>query len=256
MIRRDRDPLEDEQAAATLTTEPVRPPIDEGQLSTALGVVILLLVVAILKPWAGGTPEPTGLLAAGPPSSPEITPIPTKDRSAEGLANPICLGAGAWRVASLEMWRTQDVRVWRAITPITSATGPLDPAIPSVPIVAIQLRALGWCAPAFGDDMPVGPVTVTAWTVQGPAATPLQLRQVRPPDGVTPIAALYVPLTLCPEPTICAPLLPAPVPRAWATERVVFRYQDAGTGRVDWFAADIEIVDAPVGPAASTTPAP
>jgi hypothetical protein len=256
MIRRDRDPLEDERAAAGLTTEPVRPPIDEGQLSTALGVVILLLVVAILKPWAGGAPEPTGLLAAGPAPTPEITPIPTEDRSAQGLAGPICLGTGGWRVASLETWRTQSVRVWRAIEPIPSATGPLDPAIPSVPIVAVELRAVGWCAPAFGDDMPVGPVTVTAWAVQGAAAAPIQLRQVRPPDGVTPIAALYVPLSSCADTTTCASLQPTPVPRAWATGRVVFRYDDAGTGRVDWFAADIEILAPQAGPAASVTPAP
>jgi hypothetical protein len=252
MIRRDRDPLEDERAAARLTTEPVRPPIDEGQLSTALGIVIVLVVVAILKPWAAGTAQPTGLLAVGSASPAAITPIPTEDRTVEGLAIPICLGTGGWRVATLETWRTQDVRVWRAIEPIAAATGPLDPAIPSVPIVAVELTALGWCAPAYGPDMPVGPASVTAWTVRGIEAVPLQLRQVRPADGVTPIAALYVPLTVCPEPTICAPLLSAPVPRPWATERVVFRYLDAGIDRTAWFAADIVILDPSAGPAAAT----
>jgi hypothetical protein len=176
------------------------------------------------------------------------TPVPTEDRTADGLASPICLGTGAWRVASLETWQTQDVRVWRAIEPIAHATGPLDPAIPSVPIVAIQLTALGWCAPAYGPDKPVGPAIVTAWTLDGGAALPLQLRQVRPTDGVTPIAALYLPLTRCPNPPTCSPEPSAPVPTAWATDHIVFHYQDTATTTQAWFAADITILPAPPPP--------
>jgi hypothetical protein len=264
MIRRDRDPLDDERAAARLTTEPVRPPIDEGRLSAALGAVLVLFLVAILKPWAAGTAAPTGLPIAGRAQSAPPTPVATDDRTAQGLAAPICLGTGAWRVTSLETWQTQDVRVWRAIEPIATASDPLDPAIPSVPIVAIQLTALGWCAPAFGPDLPVGPATVTAWSVTGGVAVPADLRQVLPDSGVTPIAALYVPLTLCPEPTICAPLLPQPRPRPWATERVVFRYVDDATARTAWFAADVVILGPSPGPvsagaapgASRTSPAP
>jgi hypothetical protein len=255
MIRRDRDSLEDERAAARLTTEPVRPPIDEGQLSTAVGVFVVLLLVAILKPWGGGTPQPTGLLAIEPDSPVASAPVPTEDRTAQGLAFPVCLDTGGWRVASLETWRTQDVRVWRAIEPIASATGPLDPAIPSVPIVAIELSALGWCAPAFGEAMPVGPATVVAWSVHGTDASLLRLRQVRPEDGVTPIAALYVPLTDCADQATCGSPLPAPVPRQWTTGRVVFRYRDDGTGRIGWFAADVEILAEPAGTLASASPA-
>ncbi|MEA2673848.1 MAG: hypothetical protein QOI92_1040, partial [Chloroflexota bacterium] len=212
MIRRDRDPLDDERAAARLTTEPVRPPIDEDQLASALGVVIALLAVLILKPWTGGTPEPSRFVSVASAAPATATPIPTEDRTADGLAIPVCLGSGAWRVASLETWQTQDVRVWRAIEPIADTTGPLDPAIPSVPIVAIELTALGWCAPAYGTDKPVGPAIVTAWTIHDGEALPLQLRQVRPAHDVTPIAALYVPLTLCPNPPGCAPPPPPPPP--------------------------------------------
>lgn len=251
MIRRNRDPLDDEHAAARLTTEPVRPPIDEGRLSTTLAGVLVLLAVVILKPWGGGAAEPTGPVARATTEAAAVTPVPTEDRTAVGLALPICLGTGAWRVASLETWRTQDVRVWRAIEPVDTAAGPLDAAIPSVPIGAIQLTALGWCAPAYGPDMPIGPAAVTAWTVSGGVATPLELQQVRPADGVTPIAALYVPLTLCPEPTLCAPSMPSPAPRPWVTERVVFRYRDTATGHVDWFAADVEIIKEREGAASS-----
>jgi hypothetical protein len=252
MIRRHRDPLEDERAAARLTTEPVQPRTDEGHLASALGAAAILLAVLILKPWTGGTAEPTRFLALASLGPATATPIPTEDRTADGLAVPICLGTGAWRVASLETWQTQDVRVWRAIDPIADATGPLDPQIPSVPIVAIQLTALGWCAPAYGPDKPVGPATVTAWTLDDGAALPLQLRQVRPTDGVTPIAALYVPLTRCPTPATCPPQTSSPVPTPWTTAHVVFHYQDTASTQA-WFAADITILPPPPPPTQSGT---
>jgi hypothetical protein len=248
MIRRDRDPLEDERAAARLTTEPVQSPIDEGHLASALGAAVVLLAVLILKPWTGGTPEPSRFLSVTSTAPATATPVPTEDRTADGLAVPICLGTGAWRVASLETWQTQDVRVWRAIDPIADATGPLDPQIPSVPIVAIQLAALGWCAPAYGPGKPVGPAIVTAWTLDAGAALPLQLRQVRPADGVTPIAAMYVPLTRCPNAPTCAPQPSAPVPTPWTTAHIVFHYQDTATTTQAWFAADITILPPPPGP--------
>ena len=199
--------------------------------------------LAILKPWGigspPGTPRPDVTVAA---TTVPLTPIPTEDRSADGLAAPICLGTGGWRIASLESWRTQDVRVWRAIEPIADATGPLDPAIPSVPIVAVRIAALGWCAPAFGPDRPVGPVNVTASFIRDDVASELALLQVHPTDGSTPIAALYV------------PLLPGGVPGHWETGRVVFRYRDSGTGRVLWLAADITIL--PPGSDATSAPIP
>lgn len=254
MIRRDRDPIEDDATGFRLSTEPVRAPSAETWLPTFAAIGIAVLAVAILKPWGWGSSEPSAPVFLATAAVVAPTPVPTEDRTAEGLAAPICLGAGGWRVTSLETWRTQDVRVWRAIEPIEGATGPLDPTIPSVPIVAFRLVALGWCAPAFGPGMPIGPADVAAWSIQGGAvATQIDLSQVRPADGVTPIAALYVPLSLCPEPTICAPLLPAPAPRPWTNERVVFRYRDASADRSVWFAADITILEAP-GPNPISTP--
>lgn len=178
------------------------------------------------------------------------TPRPTDD-SADGLADPVCLGAGAWRVASLETWRTQRVRVWRAVEPIGDARGPLDPTIPTVPVVALEIEALGWCAPAYGPDRPLGPAQVTAWFVAGGTAAELQLRQVLPTRATTPIAALYELRDGC-LPRLACPVTPAgPVTLPWATGRVVFRYEDLGAHRVAWFAADIDIVVPGMAPGTS-----
>ncbi len=205
----------------------VQPPRPAPRLNALVWLAAALVVIAVLKPWGGGgrVAETLRPDAAGPV---DVTPAPTEDRSATGLALPICLGTGAWRVATLETWRSRDVRVWRAIEPIAKATGPTDPAIPSVPVVADVLGGLGWCAPAFGDGQPAGPATVRAWAVADGAARAISLRQVQPVDGVTPIAALYL-----------------PAGGAWTSGRVVFEYTDDGSDLVAWFAADLQILPPP-----------
>ncbi|MBI2781094.1 MAG: hypothetical protein HYX55_04770 [Chloroflexi bacterium] len=248
--QRERQPPPDpETPAPDPRTIRVQPRSGDPSMAAAVWTVAALVGLAILKPWGTGSPRTTPAPRPVTSVAAVVTPAPTEDRSADGLAAPICLGTGAWRVATLERWPTQDVRVWRAIEPIQTAGGPTDPSIPSVPIVAVELTGLGWCAPSYGPDVPVGPVTVSAWSVTGGVATELALRQVRPADGTTPIAALYLPLTRCPEPTVCIPLLPAPVPGSWTTSRVVFRWIDGGAGRTAWFAAEIQIL--PPAPAPS-----
>lgn len=239
----------DEAVATGPAVLPVQPRTGNTRVAGALWAASALILVAVVKPWGIGalaseTPGPQAQATPAP-----VTPAPTADLSADGLAAPICLGTGGWRVASIETWRTQDVRVWRAIEPIADASGPLDPAIPSVPIVAIVLPALGWCAPAFGPNRPVGPAFVTAWNVADGRTTELLLHQVQPASGSTPIAALYEPLTRCPQPSICVPLLPEPVPAPWGAGRIVFRYVD-GTGTSAWFAADVELLTEPAPSAA------
>ena len=158
----------------------VRPTVTDRGLSVAAALVALVIGLAVVKPWVPASTAPPAAVApagepraAGPTAA--ATPRPTND-TAVALAGPICLGAGAWRVASLETWRDQDVRVWRAVEPIADATGPLDPAIPTVPVVGLEIRALGWCAPAYGPNRPVGPALLQGWIVINGAAHELDLR--------------------------------------------------------------------------------
>jgi hypothetical protein len=156
------------------------------------------------------------------------------------VAGPICHGAGAWRIASLETWRGQDVRVWRAVEPIADADGPIDPAIPTVPVVGDAVAALGWCAPAYGPERPIGPTRIDGWVVLDGAAEELELQRVLPIRGTTHLAALYVPVAPCPLGATCPPGRDAEAQR-WTTGRVVFRYEDLGAATVAWFGADVEV---------------
>ena len=223
---------------------PVRPPIAERWLSIAGAFVALLIGLAFLKPWGAAgdapTPPPRRVIATPTPA-----PRPTDD-SAEGLAGPVCLEPGAWRIASVETWRDSQVRVWRAIEPVTEASGPLDPAIPTVPLFGLEVQALGWCAPAYGPERPVGPAQVDAWIVIDGVADEVELRQVLPARGTTALAGLYVPMARCALGATCAPTATRLVPQRWETGRVVFRYEDRGAAATLWFGADVEL-DVPSG---------
>ena len=269
-MRRDAEAQDLEERGGHVSVAPVRPRSAGSRLPTAVGVVAVVLGMAILKPWGVAAPSPSPAARLATPEPVIVTPEPTADRSAAGLAGAVCLGPGGWRVASLERWRTDNVRVWRAIEPADVVTGPLDPAIPSVPIVALELTALGWCAPAYGPNVPVGPANVTAWWVDRGVAAELPLAQVQPVDGVTPIAALYRPLATCPPGVRCRPAVidPTAAPATgattaglgpWMTGRVVFHWVDEGAGTEAWLAADIQIITADGGvdlPAATIAAVP
>lgn len=251
----DVDPIDPEARVRGRHIAPVRQRTRDSRLAAASAFMVLLVALAIVKPWGVAAPAPSR--SPRPFTLPPATvlPVPTRDRSPEGLAGPICLGAGAWRVASLERWRTSDVRVWRAVEPIADAADPLDPRIPTAPVVALEVTALGWCAPAYGEHRPTGPASVRAWTVRADVATALPLVQTQPSEGVTPIAALYLPTASCTVPGNCTSSAAPGLLGRWASGRVVFRWIDEGRGTQAWFAADIVILP-DGGPGTSEPPMP
>jgi hypothetical protein len=222
---------------------PVRPPVADRRLPLAAVLVVALIGLAVVKPWATPGDEAARSGPADPRPAPSVvdtsspTPGPTPDTAAD-LAGPVCLGAGGWEIASLETWRDHDVRVWRAVDPIGQAAGPLDPRIPTAPAVGLEIRALGWCAPAYGPDRPVGPAQVTAWIVIDGVAHELELRQILPEEGATYLAAVYVPVAPCPLGTTCPRSATRSVTQPWPSGRVVFRYEDLGGRTTTWFGAD------------------
>jgi hypothetical protein len=229
---------------------------------TVAGLVTAFLLLAIAKPWDWGAASPPPPVVVRPPVVASSSPGPSSitDRSPESLAADVCLGTGAWRVATLETWRlviraevvTQRVRVWRAVEPTLAATGPDDPRIPIVGVAAMQVDALGWCAPAGGSGHPVGPVVVTVWRLPDLAqrggsldAEPLRVRRIAPGQGENAIAALYREVTDCVAGFGCSgsgvPLLA----EGWAAGRYVFEYHDTGTRATWWFGADVVVLPAP-----------
>src|SRR5215207_4302784 len=85
----------------------VQAPRSAPRLAAAMWLLAAFVLAAVLKPWGGGGPvEATLRPDMAVPI--EVTPAPTEDRSATGLAVETCLGAGSWQIATLETWQERD----------------------------------------------------------------------------------------------------------------------------------------------------
>ena len=227
-----------------------------------LTVAAIFVLVAIAKPWGGvesaGEGGRSGGLPGESPSSSASAPVlvtasPTVWPGAvEAAVSAICLDPGGWRFASIELWRDQTIRVWRAIDPVATATGPDDPTIPLIVVVSEGLPELGWCAPVVEDDPAIVSARVDAWRRTASGSAVIRLVRSHPPNGNSPFGALYGPP---PSPaTLAAPTdpesggadvngssAPAQTPlHSWLDGTYVFRYGTAA-GVEAWFAVQVEL---------------
>jgi hypothetical protein len=196
-----------------------------------LAVTLIALVAAFVKPWAG---EPSGVPSGGRPSaSPAAMPsravslATVRPDSAGPLVTLFCLDPQSWRIATVERWRNQTIRVWRAIEPADAASGPDDATIPVFPVVSEGVTELGWCAPVTGPDRPVGVATMDVWrrTAAGPVS--IRTKNAMPTGVGTSFGGLYLP----PGTTET---------EVWADGAYVFRHRER-TGRDRWFAVEVEL---------------
>jgi len=206
-----------------------RPPIERW---AAFAAIALLIVV--VKPWpsTGDTPG-TGGLATSPQRSPvppaAATPSPSANPGS-GFVTAFCLDTRSWLVASVERSRDQSRRVWTTVEPETTASGPDDPDIPVVPVVAKAVTELGWCAPVQGAERPGPFADVTTWLRSPGGAEPVSLDSSRPVSDRSPYGELYQPPGKGPSSKAAS----------WPSGTYVFRHRDTD-GRTRWFAIGVEI---------------
>jgi hypothetical protein len=151
---------------------PVRLESQGPSIGRWIAIVGFALVVVVAKPWAAGEPSAGQAGPAGPP-----TVLDRRDDTSFGSTSAtgptaklsdsppaaFCGGPGTWLVATVERWRTQTIRVWRAADPIEEASGPEDEDIPMQPLGVPAVLELGWCAPIEGPERLIGPVEVHVW---------------------------------------------------------------------------------------------
>src|SRR5205823_1186316 len=132
-----------------------------------------------------------------------------------------------------------------------------DPAIPIVGVAGSQIDELGWCAPADGPAKPLGPIVLTMWRLDGPAAVAVPLRLVAPTSGQTRFAALYREVTDCVGSLACSRVTARVPASTWLAGRYIFEYADRGSGITWWFGADVQVLPPPtVAPTPSAPSAP
>jgi hypothetical protein len=206
-----------------------------------VAAIAIFVVVAVIKPWPGG--------GAARPTAPPGTPPPTARPSADPLAliRTDCQDPPGWRIFTREPWAGGLLRSWRSLEPITAASGPLDSAIPLVPI-SPEVLALGYCAPWTQPETPPADVRVQVWAivpgppVGGPDARALVLRSASP-SLHPPLGALYAPPVAAEAPA------DGPTPALWPAGAYVFELTAAGYER--WWA--VRVVEDAHPPASSPT---
>jgi hypothetical protein len=215
---------------------------------TVVGLIAIFVAVALIKPWAFGgaaAPRPTPRMTAAPTAAPSVDPL--------AALRVHCQEPAGWRIYSRERWATVTLRSWRSLDPVAVANGPLDPAIPIVPLGA-QVDALGYCSPWGAGERPPDTARVDGWLIAADGgagravAGTIRLQPVDPSWPST-LGALYGP----------------PVDRfdsnavetiGWPSGRYVFAIRAPGYQR--WWGVDVEPPPprgVSVGPAASARPA-
>lgn len=214
--------------------EPVALSDDHPRLARWVVIAVLVLAVAILKPWdagddragAPGSRTPDVPVAATPSDAGHPTTAPRAQ--AETLVDDFCLDRGQWLVVSIERRHDQTFRVWRALDPAAAATGPEDPMIPVMPVVSDGVLHLGWCAPTYGAERPSGGASIDAWRIGTAGAAPLAMTRGRQDESTSPFGALYV-----------APRRPlSSRSSTWPDGRYVFRHR-AEDGAERWFSIEV-----------------
>jgi len=151
-------------------------------LPVAVLLVIVVLGVAVLKPWVPSAPgiqtvesatASTGPRIATPATAPtpSSTPVPAPPRDAAR-----CHNRAAWRLVVVERGPRREQRTWFAMKTLASASGPTDAAIPFRRTVSDDAVAIGFCAPDVdaGLDSSGGILRASGariWRIRDGAAT-------------------------------------------------------------------------------------
>src|SRR5450756_1140236 len=238
-----------------------------GRRPLAIAVLVVALVaVSIVKPWAGaGRAEPNPAPASPATGPAAIVPVPAASAPGPAATGPAATAETAdvsisteygvlvpgqvdcvssdWRIVTLTNFGGWTVRTSIAITPV-EASGPGDSSIPDVSPGASDIAGLGACAPSTWSGAP-GRASriVTAWRTSADGALTatfarVTLAELDPlpsgsPAGAQPIAPRSVAALVRP--------LPATQGGRWPAGRYVLLLAspDAGAGR--WIAVDIGV---------------
>src|SRR5438876_270791 len=166
--------------------------------SMGLAPILAFFGLAIIKPW-GGTASPlrdhsrspAPRSAAADQPSGAAGPTPVVDR--ETAIADECHAPYGWRIVTNERWQGREVRIWWAVSPVTSKSA-FDPTIPYLSIVSDAILQLGYCAPLFGPDRPSSTEAVGIWRIDPGAQTAEAIHPTRiAPPFEDSLVAIWAP---------------------------------------------------------------
>ena len=167
-------PYQDDEPPQPVRLE--RIPGVPSRVLVGLFVVVALIVLAILKPWASvpsGQPPAAAAVVHTPSAStpPTAVAAPGDEGTAAAAAalGRLCNAPPIWRLMTKETIELGESRTIYSVDGV-SATGPADPSIKPAGIAALSLDGIGVCGPSTTDaDVPDAThrVSVRIWTFDG-----------------------------------------------------------------------------------------
>ena len=236
---------------------PVAGRIDRRPIVAVLALALVVLAIAVPKPWSpsrpsmavptqapgasvGGGAGPGGSGGAGGSPAPAATSDPYEP------LRTICGSPGGWRAATLHRWpeREAPIRTWSAIEPGEAAAAD-DPDVPFVDVVA-AVATLGYCSPR-GEDSAPEDTTAEIWLVGEGGAPPRRLdAELAEPDAPHPLGGFWAP-----PPEARAEVLGV---EAWRPGRYAIRL--SGTRFDRWIGIEIREPPGPDDDGPTRTPRP
>jgi hypothetical protein len=206
-------------------------------------LVVLGIIVAVTKPWGWDqATHPILSPSAGAGAAASSAPGAAQPSGADERRSPrpdgpdmtvICASPSTWSIATLQRWagRPGSIRTWTVIEPVV-ASGPTDPSIPTVPIAANEIAAIGYCAPANSTAGPPPGATGELYRIK--ASGSQQQRVVRlEPKVQDALGILWTPAAVGRTPRTSSPGWPAGV--------YIVHVTDHEQGYDRWLGADIRI---------------
>ena len=217
-------------------------------LRLGLAAAVLLVIVAIAKPWMGALPatpasrSPVSTSGAGsaspdaaatqpPATQPPATQPPATSGATPGEADVLsglCQSHAGWLVVVDDLELGRIVRTWLAVDVVSEDPGlePAQSAIPVATLVSGDVRQLGFCQPDVPAESSMPPWTGRLWW-QAPGS---------PADARTLVGRLSVPAGS--GGAVVEPQAGAPV--AWPSGLYLLEIDMAGSTTSAWLGMRIK----------------
>jgi hypothetical protein len=210
------------------------------QMPIGIVTVVVLLLVAIVKPW----PSAGSAAATASPSAPVVVAAasiaePTATSFQANRASDMCTGADGWRLVVDDIELGRYVRAWLVASVVYSMVPPLRFTIPVTSLVSSSVNGLGVCVPTSAPEPLADGWSATLWRESSDGANAGgwdQVGRLIPAPGA--LGALAGPLGASAV--------------VWSPGRYVLETRFAGSIKEAWLG--LQIQDSP-GSAPSKTPA-
>jgi hypothetical protein len=175
----------------------VRVPARASRTGASVFVALIaFLLVAVFKPWGSSGPSSSPSPVTAARGSAGVALAEPAPAPSAGPGEIVCAPSG-WQVVTLDRMANYTVRTWIPAAPV-SASGPLDPTIPTIRLESPEVLSIGVCGSNEPASSPLAvaqaTVVVAAWTTTPGALRSLAISTAQGERLDSRLARLYAPV--------------------------------------------------------------